>query len=902
MSGSISPSAPPPPLAYEVMRAPSPSFSQSSLASYHDRNAHLRAASSTAASSYQAGFGRTEPPAPDFVLRGSAAPSAAPPGFSAPAMQAAPRSVPASPQFRSMAQPPVQMQGQPGAPQQRGAAPLSASHISNANGSSKYIQPTWAGWSASAANSHAGSFDGGGDMRDTQSLRDFRGDTQSLRGDTRSSQQGEDGVPLYGPSSDLIIPGQFTKDLYEGRMKLLKDDNLMLRETLRREQQAREDIARLMREECAQLSRRIKEEQEARGAAEMEVDRVRMELDNQRAACAEAMDALQVRENLIEQLRGGLERAEQRIDALATAEQQMPALMQTISQLTGRVEELEGLLENEKTSRQAAASAAERTLTEEREARQEAAREAADARLEKRNAERTAERARDDLAAMERRMQEETQQVVTELESERERRRAEAEEGAERALEGMKKLSMVQEDYKSLSTQHRELKVEHRDLRDSAEELRAKLLLVSEELARVSESSEHSSVLQHRVTTLQEELARQQGNLGNLSSEQEKARDLIAALQQSNVDLIAQRNHLEERVLEVQTEQRQQQARDFEMKQERMQQMAQHSIVATPTATAESAQRQEMPMFQGGSSTEQAPLQSISGMGSARSPGGVSEEFSYSYGEQSSVVERSTKVTQHEVEMERRSMQDAEERSMQQQYQAQHEQQHYLQRQQQENQQRQEEQRQLFELQQRQNQEQQQRVEQRQQVERQEQQRQRQQLEHREHQERQEHQQQQMQQQVSTQQMFASQQSPAQGRLGAPSWQGQGNMPHFEQHLEEPQRPYEQPRMVEQRQFATSSYQPPQQQQYRSIQTPQQGMMVSGPPAPTQLYQMGPQMQQGQMKMMQGQGQWQSSAPSAYLPPLGQVNVLTGEQRALHEMTPQEIAMAGFDPSTVIGV
>ena len=38
--------------------------------------------------------------------------------------------------------------------------------------------------------------------------------------------------------------------------------------------QAREDIARLMREECAGLSRRIKEEQEARATAEMEVPRL----------------------------------------------------------------------------------------------------------------------------------------------------------------------------------------------------------------------------------------------------------------------------------------------------------------------------------------------------------------------------------------------------------------------------------------------------------------------------------------------------------------------------------------------------------------------------------------------------------------------------------------------------
>ena len=165
-----------------------------------------------------------------------------------------------------------------------------------------------------------GSVDGG-DPRDTYARSEVGGYARSdyggyARGETRS-QAGDGAVPLYGSEAGSIVPGQFTKDLYEGRMKLLKEDNLMLRETLRREQQAREDIARLMREECGQLARRIKEEQEARGAAEMELQRVLMELENQRAASGEAMDALQVREKLIEQLRGGLERAEERIEALA---------------------------------------------------------------------------------------------------------------------------------------------------------------------------------------------------------------------------------------------------------------------------------------------------------------------------------------------------------------------------------------------------------------------------------------------------------------------------------------------------------------------------------------------------------------------------------------------------------
>ena len=61
MSGRLSPSAPPLPIGYEAMRAPSPAHSQSSLASYHDRNAHLRAASSTAVPS-QAVFCQTIQP------------------------------------------------------------------------------------------------------------------------------------------------------------------------------------------------------------------------------------------------------------------------------------------------------------------------------------------------------------------------------------------------------------------------------------------------------------------------------------------------------------------------------------------------------------------------------------------------------------------------------------------------------------------------------------------------------------------------------------------------------------------------------------------------------------------------------------------------------------------------
>lgn len=49
------------------------------------------------------------------------------------------------------------------------------------------------------------------------------------------------------------------------RMKLLQDDNAMLRDNIKREQQAREDIARLMREECGSMAARLREE--VRGGA-----------------------------------------------------------------------------------------------------------------------------------------------------------------------------------------------------------------------------------------------------------------------------------------------------------------------------------------------------------------------------------------------------------------------------------------------------------------------------------------------------------------------------------------------------------------------------------------------------------------------------------------------------------
>ena len=70
-------------------------------------------------------------------------------------------------------------------------------------------------------------------------------------------------------------------------------------------------------------------------------------------------------------------------------------------------------------------------------------------------------------------------------------------------------------------------------------------------------------------------------------------------------------------------------------------------------------------------------------------------------------------------------------------------------------------------------------------------------------------------------------------------------------------------------------------------------MMGNGTP----VYAMSGSMQA--MKSAPLPGQWQGAPSYA---PMGQVNVYSGEQRALHEMTPQEIAMAGFDPASVIGV
>eukprot|EP00286_Rhodomonas_abbreviata_P004482 CAMPEP_0181332116 /NCGR_PEP_ID=MMETSP1101-20121128/24898_1 /TAXON_ID=46948 /ORGANISM="Rhodomonas abbreviata, Strain Caron Lab Isolate" /LENGTH=81 /DNA_ID=CAMNT_0023441691 /DNA_START=345 /DNA_END=587 /DNA_ORIENTATION=- len=79
----------------------------------------------------------------------------------------------------------------------------------------------------------------------------------------------------------------YTKDLAEGRLKMLREDNQMLRETLRREQQAREDIAKLMREECGALARRVKDEYEARAAAQGDLDRATSEIESMRGALRE---------------------------------------------------------------------------------------------------------------------------------------------------------------------------------------------------------------------------------------------------------------------------------------------------------------------------------------------------------------------------------------------------------------------------------------------------------------------------------------------------------------------------------------------------------------------------------------------------------------------------------------
>lgn len=104
------------------------------------------------------------------------------------------------------------------------------------------------------------------------------------------------------------------RELYENRYKLLRDDNQMLRENLLREQQAREDIARLMREECAALAARVKEANEAKNAVEAKMETELEDVKTLRITNRELSEACERRALAIDDLKGRVALLERRLD------------------------------------------------------------------------------------------------------------------------------------------------------------------------------------------------------------------------------------------------------------------------------------------------------------------------------------------------------------------------------------------------------------------------------------------------------------------------------------------------------------------------------------------------------------------------------------------------------------
>eukprot|EP00960_Hanusia_phi_P074440 768243-Hanusia_phi.AAC.1 len=72
-----------------------------------------------------------------------------------------------------------------------------------------------------------------------------------------NTAQAQDMTLRYSPNATASPTAGF-QEMYENRYKLLLEDNHFLQDSLKREQQAREDIAKLMREECGELSHQIK--------------------------------------------------------------------------------------------------------------------------------------------------------------------------------------------------------------------------------------------------------------------------------------------------------------------------------------------------------------------------------------------------------------------------------------------------------------------------------------------------------------------------------------------------------------------------------------------------------------------------------------------------------------------
>jgi len=383
---------------------------------------------------------------------------------------------------------------------------------------------SWAGWNSSASlySSRASARGGDDDAKSTRGDED----TRSIAGSVRT----QDEIPLFGPEMPGSDHGSM-RELYENRYKLLRDDNQMLRENLRREQQAREDIARLMREECAELAKRVKEANEAKNAAEAKIETELQDVRTLRITNRELSEACERRAATIDELRGRLELAEQRLDQ---AEEGKKRSNEMISALEAACTEMRTQLDTEKGSKSEKELELNKHIAQLIEQTEQLKTDAGES-----------SRLQQVVTALENRLTKQEQDLRASLEEEfQQRTKMLAQDHSDKMMQQLAKMNKLEAEYASLQQ-------EYSDLQHSSDMLRAKLVTVSEELQRQSEGTDaDSSDLKTQMRYLQNQLELQNEQILTLSKEQESAHEVVSRLQQTNVDLIAQRNSLEARLMQ----------------------------------------------------------------------------------------------------------------------------------------------------------------------------------------------------------------------------------------------------------------------------------------------------------------------------------------------------------------
>jgi chromosome segregation ATPase len=148
------------------------------------------------------------------------------------------------------------------------------------------------------------------------------------------------------------------------------------------------------------------------------------------------------------------------------------------------------------------------------------------------------------VLALDNRLAKQDQDIRHSLEDEiQQRTKMLAQDHSDKMLQQLAKMNKLEAEFANLQQ-------EHADLQHSTDLLRAKLVTVSEELHRSNTGNGDTAELKNQMQYLQNQLEFSNEQILTLTREQENAHEVVSRLQQTNVDLIAQRNSLETRLME----------------------------------------------------------------------------------------------------------------------------------------------------------------------------------------------------------------------------------------------------------------------------------------------------------------------------------------------------------------